>query len=310
MANGVQPVGSAISTLLVATDFSETAAVALDRASELARSQGARIVLAHGLTVQPIPFGAPSHVILPPSIDEEIRRVSRQRLEALADGLRARGLEVDVELTSGDTGQCVVDMAAECGADLIVIGTRGLSRLQHLVLGSTAELVVRRAACPVLTVHPGDGRSLEAAKLVVLPCELHEDPTPAVVELRHILASKGPATRILLAYSDHLPAFLQPLVEDLGLDRIGFDEIADELQERLVPAADRIRALGFEVEVVLREGDPVSVITELAKESGADLIAMETRGRSGLAHLFLGSTAERVVQRATCPVLTVHRPHA
>lgn len=298
---------SKLAAILVATDFSETAGLALDRGRELAAAHGARLVLAHGLPIQPIPFGTPSHVILPPTIDGEIREVARRRLESLAEDVRSQGIEVEAAVATGDAGQCVVDLAEEHAAGLIVIGTRGLSGLQHLVLGSTAELVVRRAICPVLTVHPGDSRALEGARVVVVPCELDEDPTPAVTELKHILRSHDDVTRILLVYSDHLPAYLQPLVEDLGIDRVGFDEISDELRERLGPAAERIRGLGFEVEMVLREGDPVSMITDLAQECGADLIAMETRGRKGLAHLFLGSTAERVVQRAGCPVLTVHR---
>ena len=300
-----------LTTILVATDFSETAALALDRGCELASAHAARLLLVHGMPITPVPFGTPSHVILPPAIDGEIREATRRRLEALAEQTRARGVEALVALATGDAGQSVVELAEEREAGLIVIGTRGLSGLQHLVLGSTAEVVVRRAKCPVLTVHPADTRPLEGARVVVVPCELDEDPTPAVAELKHILHAGGEdATRILLVYSDHLPAYLQPLVEDLGIDRVGFDEISDELRERLAPAAEKIRALGFEIEIVLREGEPVGVITELAKECEADLIAMETRGRTGLAHLFLGSTAERVVQRASCPVLTVHRGRA
>ena len=69
--------------------------------------------------------------------------------------------------------------------------------------------------------------------------------------------------------------------------------------------AEELRQQGFEVATLAREGFPPEVILGEAEAAGADLIAMGTHGRTGLAHLVLGSTAERVVQRANCPVLTV-----
>ena len=62
------------------------------------------------------------------------------------------------------------------------------------------------------------------------------------------------------------------------------------------------------METVAREGDPAHAIAEEAEKRGADLIAMGTRGRSGLRHLLMGSTAERVVEFAPCPVMTLRRP--
>jgi nucleotide-binding universal stress UspA family protein len=62
------------------------------------------------------------------------------------------------------------------------------------------------------------------------------------------------------------------------------------------------------VETVVREGYPATVIQEEAEEQRADLIVIGTRGLSGLKHLLLGSVAERVVQKAPCPVLTVKTP--
>ena len=64
---------------------------------------------------------------------------------------------------------------------------------------------------------------------------------------------------------------------------------------------------GLAVETVAREGYPPDTIIDQADEVGADLIALGTHGRTGLAHLLLGSTAERVVQHARCPVLTVKK---
>ena len=75
--------------------------------------------------------------------------------------------------------------------------------------------------------------------------------------------------------------------------------------QKLEPMAVALRDRGLQVETLVRSGEPASVITEVAASMGADLVAMGTRGRTGLEHLVLGSTAERVVRMASCPVLTL-----
>ena len=120
-----------------------------------------------------------------------------------------------------------------------------------------------------------------------------------------VLCKKAQAVSLILVYSDHLPAYLQPLVVDLGIEHIGFDEIERRLHERLAPVAAKLAGTGFSVETVIEEGDPATVITELASTRAADLIAMHTHGREGLAHLIQRSVAERVVQHARCPVITL-----
>ena len=300
---------SAVATILVACDFSETSERALDRACELALEHDAELICAHAVDLLPAAIGGPNPVVLPADLGGQLRDAARRKLESVAERVAARGVAVSVETCSGMAGASLIETAERRAADLIVIGTRGLSGFKHLVLGSTAEQVVRRALCPVLTVHPGDCAELAAIRTLIVPSELSEDPSPAIEALLRFFGHP-PATspRVLLVYSDHLPTYLQPLVEDLGIDRIGFDEVSALLAERLAPTAARLEQKGFEVETVIREGEPSSVITELARERDADLIAMETHGRSGLAHLVLGSTAERVVQHAHCPVLSVRHP--
>ncbi|MES1211817.1 MAG: universal stress protein, partial [Acidobacteriota bacterium] len=81
-----------------------------------------------------------------------------------------------------------------------------------------------------------------------------------------------------------------------------------EAERRLQEKAEALEREGLTVDWVAREGDPAAVIAHEAEARNADLIAIGTHGRSGLMHLLLGSTAERVVQHAPCPVMTVRRP--
>jgi nucleotide-binding universal stress UspA family protein len=294
--------------ILVGTDFSPTAAVAVGWAVELARQQGARVELVHAVTVPPsIPeYVSPGAIAVAPVFDEEVRRAALGRLEKEAAALRSQigdgGIEVDRWLGLGTPSMVICDRAAESGALAIVIGTRGLTGLRHLLLGSTAERIVQKAPCPVLSVHPEDRpRTL---RTVLIPTDFSADAERAIHTARKLLAPLAPDARLVLLHAFNLPieyTAYGPIptsvhyLEDTGLDA----------ERRLQEMTDRLAAEGLPVDWVAREGDPSVVIVEEAERRQADLIAMGTHGRSGLRHLLLGSTAERVVQHAACPVMTV-----
>lgn len=138
--------------ILVPYDFSRHADAALDLAIELARLAGARIRLVH---VFPLPMEmlSPYELPMPERLVEEVRAAASDRLERALVRVRAQGLEGDAEVDSGPVAETLVDRAAAWGAELIVMGTRGLSGFEHLLLGSVAERVLRTAPCPVLTLR-------------------------------------------------------------------------------------------------------------------------------------------------------------
>jgi nucleotide-binding universal stress UspA family protein len=84
--------------------------------------------------------------------------------------------------------------------------------------------------------------------------------------------------------------------------------VKNEAEQQLGAYAEKLRGRGLEVEALVREGYPATVIVEEAVSQGADLLVIGTHGHTGLKHLLLGSIAERVVQKAPCPVLTVKSP--
>lgn len=118
----------------------------------------------------------------------------------------------------------------------------------------------------------------------------------------HLAEEHG--SRVVLLHAYHLPVELQQL-EGTYLPPEFWPGVRAEAEQQLARSAERLRARGLEVEAVVREGYPASVIEEEAERQSADLIVIGTRGLSGLKHLLLGSIAERVVQRAPCPVLAV-----
>ena len=290
--------------ILVGTDFSETAAAALDWAVELARQQGAAVELVHAVTVPPsIPGYTPS-----PGIDfqEELERAAEARLAENARALGDRGVGIATHLLPGTPSQVILGRAEEIGAAAIVLGTRGLTGLRHLLLGSTTQRVVHGATCPVLSVHPGDLGKHREIRAILVPTDFSQDAGLAIATAHRLLAPLGRDARLVLLNVYNLPieyTAYGPIptsvnfLEDTGL----------EAERRLYEAAQELQREGLTVETVARQGDPAHAIAEEAEARGVDLIAMGTRGLTGLRHLLLGSTAERVVEYAPCPVMTVRR---
>ncbi|MDA1113503.1 MAG: universal stress protein [Planctomycetota bacterium] len=151
------------SRILLTTDFSTQAEQAYPWAAQLASSNGGVIHLMHALEndlVATAPVFA--NYMAPGALDlgnyrEEFRAGARKALQVAAEKLGKLGAKVEVHLVEmGKPSSAVVKMAEELDCTVIVISTHGRGGLAHLLLGSTAEKVVRLAKVPVLTVHDGD----------------------------------------------------------------------------------------------------------------------------------------------------------
>jgi len=135
-----------IHTILHPTDFSVRAQSALALACALARDHGARLIVLH---VAPTPVGYAEGMI-PPDPEEYLEGL-RQELQQLQ--VPDAGLQVERRLVEGDPVTEILRVAEDTGSELIVMGTHGRTGLARLLMGSVAELVMRRAPCPVLTVR-------------------------------------------------------------------------------------------------------------------------------------------------------------
>jgi nucleotide-binding universal stress UspA family protein len=140
-----------IAKILVPVDFSEHSARALEMAIDLAKAFGAEIHLLHCYQVQPLSI-SPYGIVLPESFDRDVRQAAERRADEWSTKVTLEGIEVEVSLSSRFPSLEISETASEIGADLIVMGTRGLSGIRHVLLGSVAERTLRLAPCPVLTV--------------------------------------------------------------------------------------------------------------------------------------------------------------
>ena len=294
-----------VKTVLFATDFSRMADAALDHALALAQKHGASLHMLHAVGLHADDPNDPAHHF--PDAEE-----IRIRLEETAEGRMASQLEqreagelevVRAQRRGMSTAPVILEYAEEIDADVVVMSTHGRRGLSHALVGSVTEEVVRLSPRPVLTIR---GRGGEPAsplvQHVLVPVDFSKHSERAVDHAREYCRAYGARMHLL-----HV--FEQPVTPEvyLGADSSmtsGFAVLESSLREALLGVATRTGA-DVETEIHIREGRAVGGILEAAGDIPADLIVIATHGLGGLAHVMLGSVAEKVIRRADCPVLTV-----
>ncbi|MCA1961775.1 MAG: universal stress protein [Desulfomonile sp.] len=142
--------------ILLCTDFSENSQPAGRMASICARAFGSNLLVLHVINSKRIGFSSPEGEV-PVDIKrllDNIRESCDQALQLVADQFREEGHNVTAHCVTGVPSSEIVRFARENAVDLIVMGTHGWTGIKHLIMGSTAENVLRSSACPVLTVRP------------------------------------------------------------------------------------------------------------------------------------------------------------
>ena len=144
-----------IRKILVPVDFSDHSQRALEEAIGLAKTTGAQLHLLHCYQIHSSAV-APYGIVVPETFEHDIRMAALQRLSEWREKATAQGVRVQEHLTAHFPAEEITATAEHLGIDLIVMGTRGLTGLKHVLLGSVTERTIRLAKCPVLVVKAGD----------------------------------------------------------------------------------------------------------------------------------------------------------
>jgi nucleotide-binding universal stress UspA family protein len=140
-----------IRRILIPIDFSEPSRRALEDAIGLAKTWGAELHLLHCYRIHPIAVDLYG-IEVPQTLGHDLRQAALRRLDEWRDKARAEGVSVEVHITARVPSDGIPAMAKKLAAGLIVMGTRGLGGIKHLLLGSVAERTLRLAPCPVWVV--------------------------------------------------------------------------------------------------------------------------------------------------------------
>lgn len=144
---------AAIKKILAPIDFSDFSKNALRYAVDFAKDTGAKLYLIY--VVEPVIYPADFSMgqVALPSLEVEINSRAREELEILAQREISKNIEYEILIKTGKPFVEINETAAEIDADLIIIATHGHTGVEQLLFGSTAEKVVRKAPCPVLTLR-------------------------------------------------------------------------------------------------------------------------------------------------------------
>ena len=250
---------------------------------------------------------------MPPPVD----RVPQTEIERVREGTRAcfqaasdAGIGVDVAVDIGHPAAEILGRAATLPADLIVMGTHGAGGSERLALGSVAEKVIRKTACPVLTVPPrAHATTVLPFKRLLCAVDFSEPSLAALAFGRSLARESGAVLTLLHVIEWPWPRSGSTLTTCRPNRRFSWrNSVAISRQ---VPwpgsrACPGCRSVTLHQPARAEPRKPGTLeILRIAGEVQADLIIIGLHGRSAAGLMLFGSTTNQVVRHATCPVLTL-----
>jgi nucleotide-binding universal stress UspA family protein len=304
-----------IQRILCPIDFSDFSRRALDHAVAIAKWYGSTITLLHVSALVPVAAYAPGSGVLPSAVlTPADRDALLAAMKRFADGEDRTIVPTEFDLAEGSTAVEILAKAEALPADLLVMGTHGRSGFEHLVLGSITEKVLRKAACPVLTVPRGVPDAVPAPPVLfkrILCAVDFSDCSMHALNYAMSLAQEADS-HLTVIHVIELPPDIPREVHETVLagprnlrEYIALAE--EDSRMRLKDAIpDTVRAY-CSVETVLATGKPYREILRVAEEQKIDLLVIGIHGRGAIDRLLFGSTAQHLVRQASCPVLTLRK---
>jgi nucleotide-binding universal stress UspA family protein len=261
------------SRVLVPVDDSKLSASVLETAAPILARPGNDVVLLRVLRVG------------------ESRSEALVRLEALAAGLGARGVNARAEVAIGDTTDVIVARARQGRTTLVAMATHGRRGIDRLVHSSVAEQVLRRSPVPVLLANPLASAGQLGLRKILVPLDGSEVAASALVYAVELAREHG--SEILLFHVVDVRPLDSPVATAEAFSRVG----------PLLDSARRSVPAGITVRTSTGMGLAADAILEAIRRESVDLLCMTTHGRSGPSRWVLGSVAETVLRRSPVPLL-------
>ncbi|MGQ9860449.1 MAG: universal stress protein [Thiobacillaceae bacterium] len=290
--------------ILAATDLSAPARHAVARAYRIAGETGAALTLIHVLCQGAMEqlrrlLGASSATVEQRLMDE-----ARERLTALAAELAPpQGSPAGITLATGRVLAAILDQADVLDADLIVLGARGEGYLSRLLIGTTAERLLRRSTRPMLVVKQ---TPRAAYRRVLVPLDF----SAWSIQALRLAQAVAPSAELVL-----FNAYEAPFESKLRFAGVEEETLGRYLNAARQEALDRLKALAAEAGLVsaqlrfdVQHGDPSRLILVQEQELDCDLIVMGKHGQGMLEELLLGSVTKHVLAESTGDVLVVGLP--
>lgn len=305
------PVPISVKTILVPLDFSRTAMHALDFATAFAKQLNAQIHLMHVQT--------PDEACAVPGAGHLMRECAEsvtflhQELAGIQPEPRPQFWPENCHIRTGRAYEEICNLAKELNVDLIVLSSRGNTGLKRVVLGSTAERVVRFSPCPVLVVRQrkrtgrvdlgpvAAGKKFRIRKILA-PVDFSQCSMAGAMYAAFLSKTLGANLCLFHVFQPPPPVVVDRVSTSLSrMEGVNIKNARLDLE-----AFSKLDFLeNVKCAVELRTGFPVDEICGESKRDDVDLVVISTHGHRGFDRLLLGSVAEHVVRYAECPVLVV-----
>lgn len=288
--------------IMIATDGSPRSQFAVDLVAGLPLPAGSTISLVSVVDLPPVvdPFGGFAAVgqIGYAGMETQVADAVRADLDALVPRLQRSGVTVEARVLVGRAALELSAAARAWPADLLVVGSRGRGPIKTMLLGSVSAELVREAPCPLLVV-----RRTKLERVI-----LATDGSPAARAAEAFMASP-----ILAGCTIEVASVDEAVYHPSGAAGVDRDAeyaaaVADARSRSTSLASEtagRLQAAGLRTSTWSAMGDPADQLIERAAATGADVVALGTRGLSGVDGLLLGSVARNVLTQARCSVLVV-----
>lgn len=279
--------------LLLGYDASEPSREAARMAGRIAEKLGGSVTV---LTVGQLATAVGTSVL--PTVEESS---FRPIVEQGAQIVRALGANAETRVRFGEPAQVLIDIAAEEGYDMLIVGHRGLGGIKSLLLGSVAKKVATGALCPVMVVRGSAPATIRKVLAAVDGSEHAERALEAGATLAKAFAA--PVTLVHVVF----PPLLAESKLEAAARRTGPSPEQQAGHEALARACeiclrsgvdcDSVQ-LGVGCESVFADGPPCEVICRYAQHEGYDLVTVGRRGMGGVRRLLLGSVSDEVLSKA------------
>jgi nucleotide-binding universal stress UspA family protein len=280
--------------ILVPTDFSKSATIAVETAADIARKAGAELILLHVIEeAVGNSMNIEGQVTADSGWEEKLFTMkliekAKKQMAKFADDSKLEGVKVKQELRIGSPYHGMITIVSEKKVDLVVMGTAGHSGLEEMIIGSNTEKVVRTAHCPVLTVHNKPASKDFKNIVYATSMDKQEEVFSRIVR----------TTQKLYDATIHLVRINTP----------GNFQRDVVVKKYMQDFAKKLQLKNFTINVFNDISEEEGIIY-FSDSINADLIAMSTHGRTGFAHVLAGSIAEEVVSHSRRPVLTFVTKH-
>lgn len=281
-------------TILVGFDESLSSKAAVIEASNWIKKHGGNVILVHAVFFDTEEFG------IAPEQQEKRFKLGEKACMMTKNMITSEfGIDAQYLLCEGDSPEVIIDVANEKKADLIVLGTYGRKGLNRLLMGSVTSNVIGKSSIDVLVVKKQCDKCTGEYRSILVPFDGSEFSKKAIDRACQLSKIDGSSITAL---------YVIPRYEEM----VGFFK-TDSIKKSLYQEAEKIingavslaSSQGITIQKEIIEGHSADKIIETTKKLQNDLIIIGSHGYTGIDRALIGSTTERVIINASCPILVV-----